>query len=69
MSQNMEILARLLAGKSITPLQALYRFGCFRLSARIYDLRRMGYDIKMVIIEENEKRYAKYFLVKKDNIQ
>jgi len=30
---------------SITPLVALREFGCMRLAARIYDLRRAGWDI------------------------
>lgn len=34
------------SGKTITPLQALNLFGCLRLSARIYDIRDMGYKIK-----------------------
>lgn len=29
----------------ITPLEALERYGCFRLAARIYDLRRAGHLI------------------------
>jgi len=32
-SQMNQILARLEKGKSITPLEALEKFGCFRLSA------------------------------------
>jgi len=34
-SQNKAILAYLRKGNSITPLTALNRFSCFRLSARI----------------------------------
>ena len=45
MSQNKKILAYLKTGKGITPLSALNYFGCFRLSARIADLRGQGYTI------------------------
>lgn len=42
-----ERIARLLErGRSITPIQALEQFQCFRLSARINDLRNAGYNIK-----------------------
>jgi hypothetical protein len=40
-SQNRAILAHLRAGKTITPEQAIQLFGCFRLSARIHNLREM----------------------------
>lgn len=41
-SQNAGILQALKEGAHITPMGALRRFGCFRLSARIADLRKMG---------------------------
>ena len=44
-SQNNQIKAYLLSGKSITGLEALYKFGVFRLGARIYDLKKMGLKI------------------------
>lgn len=31
---------------SITQLDALREFGCMRLGARIYDLKRQGHDIR-----------------------
>ena len=45
-SQNEKIKNHLLSGKSLTPLDALYKFGTFRLSGRIYDLRKSGMRIK-----------------------
>jgi hypothetical protein len=30
----------------ITPIDALREFGCFRLGARIHDLKRRGYSIE-----------------------
>lgn len=40
------ILNALLNGEELTPLDALRRFGCFRLAARIFDLRKEGYVIE-----------------------
>jgi Helix-turn-helix domain len=45
-TQAEAILEHLRAGGSITPLDALTEFGCFRLAARIYDLRRAGVAIE-----------------------
>ena len=47
MSQTESIRADLKAGKSITPIDALNQYGCFRLGARIYELRKEGMNIKM----------------------
>lgn len=40
-----QILEHLKQGKSITPIEALELFSCFRLSAVILKLRNAGYDI------------------------
>ena len=61
-SQNEEILAHLLAGKSISPLEALEKFGCFRLGARILELKQQGHKIVTDMVTENGKRYASYRL-------
>lgn len=52
-SQKDLILAYLEQNGSITPLEAQKLFGCMRLGARIWDLRRDGYDIQkeMVTVE------------------
>ena len=36
---------------SITPLEAMRDLGCYRLSARIYDLKKDGADIKKEMIQ------------------
>lgn len=46
---------------SITPLEALEAFNCFRLGARISDLREDGYNI-ITDIADGAKRYAIYRL-------
>ena len=45
-TQNKRIEKYLLSGRTLTPLDALYEFSCFRLSARIWDLKRQGLDIE-----------------------
>lgn len=60
-SQKQLILDYLLEGNEITPMDALNKFGCFRLGARIADLKKDGYDIK-TRIAKGGKNYAIYTL-------
>lgn len=64
MSQLKQIKSYLLDGNKITPLEALQKFGSFRLSAIIYNLKKEGMNIKTNMITVNEKRFAEYELVK-----
>ncbi|OCG58996.1 helix-turn-helix domain-containing protein [Gilliamella sp. Nev3-1] len=60
-SQCAKILNHLQSGKTINPLQALNQYGCFRLGARIYDLKQDGFNIdKRMVTAENGKKYAEY---------
>jgi primase-polymerase (primpol)-like protein len=63
-SQKQRILEHLMEGKSITPLEALKRFGCFRLGARIWDLiHKDGYAIKAEYVRtESGKKVMSYSL-------
>lgn len=63
-SQNKRILEHLTLGRTITSLEALYFFNCFRLAARISDLRNAGNTIitDMVQVGNNKKKVAKYRL-------
>lgn len=63
-TQTEAIKDYLLQGHSITPLDALEMFGCFRLGARIADLKKQGYkvDSKIKKDERTGKRYALYKL-------
>lgn len=61
-SQNNAILRFMKSGHGITPIEALALCGCFRLSARIYDLREIGHKIKTEMVEINGKRVARYYL-------
>ena len=44
-SQTTEILSHLKQHKTITAIEALKLYGCFRLAARIYDLAQAGNEI------------------------
>ncbi len=60
-SQSDAILKHLQSGKHLTPLEALQRFGCMRLGARIWDLKKEGHDISSQLVElPNGKRVASY---------
>lgn len=69
-SQKEVIKALLLSGREITPLDAMRELGCYRLQARISELKAEG----MKIITESQAsvsritgrpiRYAKYKLAK-----
>jgi hypothetical protein len=59
-TQNEKILSYLKAGKKLTPLQALNKFGCFRLSARVGELKR-EHPIKMKMVAVNDKHVAQYY--------
>jgi hypothetical protein len=59
-TQNQQIEQHLLKGKKINPLQALNKFGCFRLSARIKDLRDNGMNIKTTYTTVGNKTFATY---------
>ena len=59
-TQNDKILSYLEEGNSISPMDALNHFGCFRLASRIHDLRSDGNLIET--IRKSGKRYAEYKL-------
>ena len=64
MKTQIESILAHLNRKSITPLEALEKYGCFRLAAVIHTLRRRGVPIKTVDKTENGKTFAQYFLIK-----
>jgi hypothetical protein len=63
-SQTALIKGWLLNGRSITQLDALNMFGCFRLAARIANIREEGFDIVTDMVTVNDKRIAQYYLLK-----
>jgi hypothetical protein len=63
MNQKQQIAKYLSKGKTITPMDALKKFGCFRLAARIADLRNDGINIATKIVTKEGKSYASYSLI------
>lgn len=62
-AQSKAILAHLQQGNTITGIEALNDFGCFRLPARILDLKDQGHKIISEMIKlPNNKRIARYSL-------
>lgn len=63
----------LLNGGSITALEALRDYGCYRLASRISDLRSEGMAISKVMEESISRvtgkpvRFARYFLSTTEN--
>jgi len=62
MTINEQIKCHLLAGKSITQLEALYQYGCMRLADQVYKLSNQGMKIDKVTVTKNGKHFAKYFI-------
>jgi len=60
MSQSQLIKQHLEDGHAITSIMALNMFDCFRLAARISDLRQQGLDIITRKITQNGKTFASY---------
>ena len=52
MSLVHKIHYHLIAHGSITPMEALNLYGCYRLGARVWDLRQAGVPIKTVYSKE-----------------
>lgn len=68
-TQKANVRAWLLNGNTITPLEALNKFGSLRLSAIIFDLREEGLPIEMERLQvAPRKRVARYF-IKKENLK
>lgn len=62
MTQNEAILSHLRNGNKITPIEALDKFGCFRLGARIHNLKQDGEEIKSRLVVHGKKRFSEYWL-------
>jgi len=61
-SQNAKILAHIKDKGRITPLDALSKYGCLRLAARVHDLRQAGHAISTEVRRVNGKRFAVYYM-------
>lgn len=62
-SQTDRILEYLLAGNSITSLEALNLFGCIRLASRISDIKARGYLVySEFVTTPTDKKVKRYYL-------
>lgn len=68
-SQKAMIRAHLLDGKSITPLEALNKFGSLRLSAIIFRLREEGLPIEMERLQVSPKKRVARYYIKPENLK
>jgi hypothetical protein len=74
MKQTDRILNHLREHGSITQLEAMSEYGCFRLASRISDLRSEGINIKREIVKGKNRyneptHFAKYRLEELNNGQ
>lgn len=72
MTQCEKILQYMEETGSITQAEAVSEFGCYRLSARIADLKKQGVAIKSEPVERKNRygetvRFARYSLVDSEN--
>ena len=62
MSQTQLLRVHLDKGLTITPMEALSKWGCMRLAARVLDLKACGYPVSKVNhVNSRGKRYAIYW--------
>ena len=62
-SQKEMVLEHLESGKSITAMEALRLYKCFRLADVIFKLKRDGYRIDTEMVRENDTIFARYRMV------
>lgn len=63
-TQTQAIKDMLESGRHVTPIDALNECGCFRLAARIADIKKTGLAIKTRLVKNPEtgKNYAEYYI-------
>lgn len=62
MTQTMMVLDYIQKHGSITPLEALEHIGCFRLGARVWELKDMGFPVTGTMVCENGKHFKRYYM-------
>lgn len=72
MTQHQRIIEYMQKNGSITTLQAMNDLGCMRLSSRISELKKQGYNIKSEYVEgknryQEKVYYKRYSLIPDDN--
>lgn len=59
-TQTAQIRAHIVRHNSITPMEALRKYGCLRLAARIWELKESGFSVVKTMVSRGSKRYARY---------
>ena len=62
MSQTLQIQRYLASGKTLTPIEALQKFGSLRLAARILEIKAAGHKVKTEMVKVGNVRFARYSL-------
>lgn len=62
LSQDLKVLNHIQTKGSITSWEAIKRYRITRLSAMIYNLKKMGYAVKCQWENRNGKHYKRYYL-------
>lgn len=70
--QRKAVLDHLQSGKGITSMEAFQKYGATRLSAIIFDLRKLGYDIETHRCVGKTRygdtsQYARYLMKKEED--
>lgn len=65
-TQNLQVLNYLKTGKILTPIEALDMFGCFRLAARIYELKDNGWPIHCERKPTDDKKIVGHYSLNLD---
>ena len=68
-SQCNKIIAYLNKGHTLTALEALRLFGCFRLTSRIFDLKKRGYNISSKRIKTESGKYVSEYKLESDEVK
>lgn len=71
MTQYDRIIEYMQKNGSITTLQAMLNIGCMRLSSRISELKKRGYNIKSEFVQDKNRygdkvHYKRYSLISDD---
>lgn len=67
-SQDGRILAHMLTGAQLSPLEALDRFGCLRLAATVRRLKDAGYSFETRIERNGRSLWAVYRIAQQQEV-
>lgn len=72
MTQTDRILWHLNEARTITPMEALKLYGCFRLAARISEIKDLGYEVESKMVSAvnrfgDDIRFKMYWINEPDD--